>query len=187
MSERVSSASQELFRTDSADELAAVRRKLIEAVHHYCPGWLSDVSEDLVQTAFIRVIEARRNRNDERGLSGSYLYKAAYSALVNEIRRRRRLREFPIEEERQETFHVSAGSIPNPERALATQRLGECILRCLATLLRDRKLAVTLHLQGYTLAEASRLLRWGRKRTENLIYRGLEDLRACLASQGIVP
>jgi len=37
----------------------------------------------------------------------------------------------------------------------------------------ERRLAVALHLQGHTVAEAARLLDLSFKRTENLVYRGL--------------
>ena len=45
--------------------------------------------------------------------------------------------------------------------------------------------AVTLHLQGHRGAETARLLGWSAKRAENLIYRGLADLRACLEARGM--
>jgi RNA polymerase sigma-70 factor (ECF subfamily) len=52
---------------------------------------------------------------------------------------------------------------------------------------RERRLAVILHLQGHSVREAARLLDWAFKRTENLVYRGLADLRACLQSKGMTP
>jgi RNA polymerase sigma-70 factor (ECF subfamily) len=52
---------------------------------------------------------------------------------------------------------------------------------------RERRLAVTLHLQGHTVPEAARILDWAAKQTENLVYRGLADLRACLMAKGIRP
>jgi RNA polymerase sigma-70 factor (ECF subfamily) len=52
---------------------------------------------------------------------------------------------------------------------------------------RDRRLAVTLYLQGHTVPEAARILDWSGKRTENLVYRGLADLRECLMAKGMRP
>jgi RNA polymerase sigma-70 factor (ECF subfamily) len=37
------------------------------------------------------------------------------------------------------------------------------------------------------VAEAARILDWSPKRTENLVYRGLADLRGCLTSKGLKP
>ena len=52
---------------------------------------------------------------------------------------------------------------------------------------KDRRLAVTLYLQGHTVPEAARILGWAAKRTENLVYRGLADLRQCLLGKGHTP
>jgi RNA polymerase sigma-70 factor (ECF subfamily) len=186
VSDRASPPRLKLSDDESSEaEYAELRRRLVRAVRHYCPGWLSDIAEDLVQTAVIRVLEARRNRAEERELSAAYLYRAAYSTLVNEIRSRRRRKEVPIEQDFE--VGVEGAGAADPERSLSALELGEAILRCLGAILRDRKLAVTLHLQGYTIEQAADLLRWSRKRTENLIYRGLGDLRDCLSSEGMGP
>ena len=52
---------------------------------------------------------------------------------------------------------------------------------------RERRLAVTLHLQGHTVPETARILDWAAKQTENLVYRGLADLRECLMAKGLRP
>jgi RNA polymerase sigma-70 factor (ECF subfamily) len=46
---------------------------------------------------------------------------------------------------------------------------------------------VILYIQEHTVPEAARILGWTLKRTENLVYRGLADLRACLAAKGQTP
>jgi RNA polymerase sigma-70 factor (ECF subfamily) len=169
---------------EPSDEFDRLRRKLLQAIRHYSRGWLAEASEDLVQIALIRVLEARRNRSDAARLPATYLYKAAYTALVNEIRRRRRRPEVQLDP----TFDPPAAgpsTDDSPERALSARELGEAIRQCLDRAVRDRKLAVTLHLQGYSNREAARTLGFDQKRTENLVYRGLEDLRRCLSAQGI--
>lgn len=50
-----------------------------------------------------------------------------------------------------------------------------------------RWLAVTLHLQGHSVPEVGALLAWTVKKAENLVYRGLADLRSCLSSKGLQP
>ena len=44
-----------------------------------------------------------------------------------------------------------------------------------------------LHLQGYHRDEIAGLLGWSEAKTRNLLYRGLDDLRALLVRQGIGP
>ena len=75
----------------------------------------------------------------------------------------------------------------NPERTAVARQIGRGIRGCLRAMKQERRLAVTLHLQGHTVPEAARLLNWAFKRTENLVYRGLSDLRACLTAKGLQP
>jgi RNA polymerase sigma-70 factor (ECF subfamily) len=75
----------------------------------------------------------------------------------------------------------------DPERTTASREVGRGIRGCLKAMKRERRLAVILHLQGHSVREAARLLDWAFKRTENLVYRGLADLRACLQSKGMTP
>ena len=73
----------------------------------------------------------------------------------------------------------------DPERIAASREVGRGIQDCLSQMSRERRLAVTLYLQGHSVPEASRVLDWSAKRTENLVYRGLADLRECLTSKGM--
>ena len=75
----------------------------------------------------------------------------------------------------------------DPERSAAYRELGAAVRECLLGANRDRRLAVTLYLQGHSVPEAARLLGWDAKRTENLVYRGLADLRQCLMGRGHTP
>ena len=117
-------------------------------------------------------------------LSPSYLYKVAYSALIDEIRRIRRRREDPLDESDSMPTQAVHG---NPEAIAAGQEIGRGVLDCLAGLNRDRRLSVTLYLQGHSVVEAARILEWPEKKTQNLVYRALADLRECLAAKGITP
>jgi RNA polymerase sigma-70 factor, ECF subfamily len=121
-----------------------------------------------------------------RSLATSYLYRVAHSALVDEIRRVRRRREEDLPDDKVETY-ADASEPPDPERLAASREIGRGIQNCLSRLNRDRRLAVTLYLQGHTVPEAARILDWSAKRTENLVYRGLADLRECLMAKGMRP
>jgi RNA polymerase sigma-70 factor (ECF subfamily) len=166
------------------DEL---REALERVVARVCPAWLSAQRDDVVQSAVMRVIqllEARHGVSEGNPpFPTSYLYKVGYSAVVDEIRRVRRRRETDLEDAR----HVSVAAACDPERTAASMEIGRGIQGCLACMKRERRLAVTLYLQGHTVAETARILDWPFKRTENLVYRGLADLRGCLASKGLRP
>jgi RNA polymerase sigma-70 factor (ECF subfamily) len=104
---------------------------------------------------------------------------------VDEIRRRRRRGEVPLDETAMDgpTREASA----DPERVHAGAQIGHGVRDCLRRLDEPRRLAVVLHLQGHTVPEASRILGWGDKRVENLVYRGLDELRRCLRAKGLAP
>jgi RNA polymerase sigma-70 factor (ECF subfamily) len=88
-----------------------------------------------------------------------------------------------LEVERTETHPAAAE--PDPERNCAGREIGEAIRDCLGRLVRPRRMAVTLDLQGHRVAEVARLLGWSAKKAENLVYRGLADLRGCLKAKGM--
>ena len=117
-----------------------------------------------------------------RPFASSYLYKVAHSALVDEIRRVRRRREASLDDEDVAPVAITR---QDPERIAAAREIGRGIQDCLSQMSRERRLAVTLYLQGHSVPEASRVLDWPAKRTENLVYRGLADLRECLEAKGM--
>jgi RNA polymerase sigma-70 factor (ECF subfamily) len=166
----------------SADE-GEFRTRLGEQVARYCPAWLRDEAEDIAQIAWMRLERARESNERNRRPGASLLARVAYCATIDEIRRRRRRREVPLD--------GPAESLPaqavDPASAAGGTEIGTGIRSCLARLLPNRRAAVTLYLQGHTAPETGRLLGWSLKRSENMIFRGLADLRRCLASKGITP
>ena len=171
--------------TQSPRDWQALTQRLHKAVSRVCPSWLVDAKDDLVQAALIKVMNLDRQNEGKRDLSSSYLSKVAYSALVDEIRRHRRRKESDLDDEIQGDRWEA--DTPTPERAATGGELGRAIEGCLRGLIEDRRLAVALHLRGHGVPEAANILGWARKRTENLVYRGLFDLRSCLDSAGFAP
>ena len=119
-----------------------------------------------------------------RAFASSYLYRVTHSVLVDEIRRVKRRRETDLEDEGVAPVAITR---QDPEQIAASREMGRGIQDCLSRLSRERRMAVTLYLQGHSVPEASSVLDWPAKRTENLVYRGLADLRECLVSKGMQP
>jgi RNA polymerase sigma-70 factor (ECF subfamily) len=169
-------------------DYVALRRAVARAVARVRPNWIADRRDDLVQAAVIKVMRIAREQapsaEGNPAVSTSYLYKVAYSVLVDELRRLRRRRETDLEADGA-TLKADAG--PDPERTTASRQIGRGIRACLRAMKRERRLAVVLHLQGHSVRDAARILDWAAKRTENLVYRGLADLRACLSAKGLRP
>ena len=169
-------------------DYAKLRQDFVKAVARLCPQWLANQRDDLVQAAVMRVMQIVSRQQhaggDDPALAASYLYKVAHSALVDEIRRANRRQETALDDA---TVERAAIAFDDPERGAASREIGRGIQDCLAAMQRDRRVAVALYLQGHSVPEAARLLDWPAKRTENLVYRGLADLRECLMAKGIEP
>lgn len=171
------------------NECALIRAGLVRAVQRICPPWLASRSEDLVQVAMMRVLDIQRRSEGNAQFSPSYLRKVAYSALVDEIRRWRRRKEAPLETDDggiDPAVEQAAGA-PDPEERSGGREIGGAIRDCLRRMVDARRSAVVLHLQGHSVPEIGKLMGWPGKRADNLVYRGMNDLRECLESKGVTP
>jgi RNA polymerase sigma-70 factor (ECF subfamily) len=159
---------------------------LARAVRRQCPAWLAADADDIAQQALAKVMQSGKVGEGKPPLASFYLNRVAHSALVDEIRRRRRRREVALEESGDPEHGAAAveAAAGDPEQTAVLRELGGSIRACLKEMKRERRLAVALYLQGHSVAEASRVLGWVIKRTENLVYRGLADLRQCLMARG---
>lgn len=177
------------FRPQEVDDYERLRSDLVRVVARICPAWLGSRADDLVQVALLRVLEVRRKSEANARISTSYLRKTAYSALIDEIRRCRRRREVSLETEDGgiDPAAETGSPRPDPEEVSAGQEVGRAIRECLAQIARPRRLAAALHLQGHSVPDVGRLMSWAPKKADNLVYRGLADLRECLASKGLRP
>ena len=162
-----------------------LRRRIASAVRRTCPSWLSIQAEDIVQNVLVRLVQSAKMNEGNPSYSAMYLEKAAHGATVDEIRRRCRRKEQAIEDPRIMDGASDPGA--DPERRTSGSEVGKAIRECMTRLVRPRRLAVTLYLQGCTVPETGRRRGWTTKRAENLVYRGLADLRQCLERKGLNP
>ncbi len=167
------------------EDLEGLRASLREAVRRCCPSWLAADAEDIVQEAMLKVLRVLEHREGSAGLPSSYLWRVAYSATVDEIRRRERRREVPMDESGAVVEFRSRES--SPESLAVSGELTRGIRQCLEAMAAPRRHAVALRLLGHTVREVAALLRWSYKRAENLVYRGLGDLKRCLSARGLAP
>jgi RNA polymerase sigma-70 factor (ECF subfamily) len=87
----------------------------------------------------------------------------------------------------EQEHELPAANQVDPARAAGAREIGQAIQGCLTTLLPNRRRAVTLYLQGHTGPQTGAILGWSLKRAENMIFRGIADLRHCLAGKGVTP
>jgi RNA polymerase sigma factor (sigma-70 family) len=158
---------------DNVEILLALRR----AISRTCPGFLRQEREDLVQAAFVRVLQAARRGEDHRARSTSYLREVAFTTIADAVRREATQRAAGVANG--DALEV-AGPRRRPELSLA-------IREGLETLVSSRRVAVQLYLQGYSREEAARILWWNERKVDNAMLRGLADLRRSLAAKGLWP
>jgi RNA polymerase sigma factor (sigma-70 family) len=138
--------------------------------------------DELLQELRVRFWRARKD--GLRDLSAGYVRRAAISAALDIIRRRRVDRNVSIEDDQ-------AGAPPlatlaaNPAELVDQSELAQRVALAVNGLAPARRTAVRMYLDGYRREEIAELLRWSDAKTRNLLYRGLADLRAVLIAQGI--
>ena len=133
--------------------------------------------EDLVQTALLRVLERERGDEQNPVRTASYLWRVAFNVTASELRKRR--------SEASLMHEVAVVDVGTQEESASEPGLGLAIRDCLSSLAEPRRMAVQLHLEGFRAEEASRVLHWNVKRVQNLMYRGLANLRQCLERKGL--
>jgi RNA polymerase sigma-70 factor (ECF subfamily) len=75
----------------------------------------------------------------------------------------------------------------DPELDLAHAELAAQVSQAIDTISPSRRPVVRMYLAGYPREEIATLLGWSEAKTRNLLYRGLDDLRARLRERGVGP
>lgn len=181
----------------AADDFARVQRQLLAAVRRVCPGWLDSDVDDLVQEAMIKLMRLKDSSAAEGQQQGqdqkhgehdqgtqwslSDIRKTAHSVVIDEIRKRQRRPEMGTEVGGEADLVSDETESPVPTDTQGT------IEDCLAEQISARRRAVTLHLLGHTVTEVANYLECKAKQAENLVYRGIKQLRECLSAKGVYP
>ncbi len=173
--------------SDARHADAAMRAQLERVVARACPSWAVAHRDDIVQVAMLRMLRAKRAREEDE-LPAKYLWKVAYSATIDELRKLRARRQTPTGplEDDSEPPAVEDPQ-PTPETRMHGKQIGTALRECLEGLVDARRRAVTLYLAGHSAPESGRIMGANTKRAENLVYRGLANLRDCLANKGVAP
>jgi RNA polymerase sigma-70 factor (ECF subfamily) len=146
---------------------ARARRVLARAVRDHCPSDLAAMREDLVEVAVLKVVELQGHEKTTTP-PASYLRKVAFTVIIDELRRKKR----------GEAVRKEIALAPEPRTGGPDVQLQ--IRDCLGRLSAARRAAVTLYLEGLKASEIALALGWTQKRVQNMVYRGLEELRECL-------
>lgn len=149
-------------------------------------GLRGDEVDEVVQEIRVRMWKSLGTAELIRRAKASYVYRAAISASIDLIRRRRARRH-----EAQSLGDDGSDDAPESrhraDAALDEDDVARMVHRALALLAEPRRAVVRMHLAGYDRYEIAELLGWSEPKTRNLLYRGLADLRRILESWGIGP
>ena len=163
---------------------ADLKLRLERAARRVAPSWLRDQTDDLVQMALVKIMRSKKVE-DATEMNESFLYRVMHSVIVDEIRRHKRRQESPLDPAHPDPVEPNIHC--DPEAMAGGQQIGTVIVECLALLLPDRRRAVTMYLQGHSVPETGERLGYSAKKAENLVYRGLSDLRGHLRDRGMEP
>src|SRR5688572_17778191 len=140
--------------------------------------------DELAQEVRVRLWGALGTDERIDVVSPSYLYRAATTAAIDIVRRRRSAWGESLDQV--DDAEVSARRAPStPERDASLRELGERIEEAVQSLAASRRPVVRMYLAGYGTTEIGELMGWTEPKARNLVYRGLADLRARLRAMGI--
>jgi RNA polymerase sigma factor (sigma-70 family) len=134
----------------------------------------------MAQAALIKLMRQGKSEDELADLRPSYLWRVVHSEIMDELRRCRRRAEVGLEE----VTGLADVNRPDVERTVAGRRTGDEIRSCLGLLVDSRRRVVALYLMGHKAREIAELLGISRKQAENLVFRGVRDLRRHLRERG---
>ncbi len=157
--------------------LPELQRDLSAVVRRICPASLRNDAEDVVQESLVKLM--RLQDQEGRTFTKAYLKQVVHSVIIDELRKRARR---PVMES---DVGGEADAVVDRPQGDPLDDTRHHIEACLSLQLDGRRRAVTLHLLGHSVPEVAKKLGCKAKRAENWVYRGLQQLRECLASRGV--
>jgi RNA polymerase sigma factor (sigma-70 family) len=142
--------------------------------------------DEVVQELRVRMWKSLGTADVIRRAKASYIYRAAISASIDIIRRRR-ARRFEATSLDDGIAEVTTDPRRRADAGIEGDELAATVHRAIGMLAESRRAVVRMHLAGYERNEIADLLGWTEPKTRNLLYRGLADLRETLDSWGIRP
>jgi RNA polymerase sigma-70 factor (ECF subfamily) len=136
--------------------------------------------DDVLQDVRIKLWQTPSIRENLERLPTSYLVKVLTSVIIDRVRRRR-------------TSNVQLEALADGANVPETLRVqpvetgvphdtARHLAAALRTLPANRRVLVELHLAGYDRQEMVRMTGWSEAKVRNLLYRGLENLRAAMTT-----
>src|SRR6266849_1725615 len=136
-------------------------------------------AEDILQEVFLSIYQQQERYDPSRGSIRTWILQFAYFKSL--LRRRYlRIRHFYNDEELSEAREIRGSQSSGP-RGMSSGEWARYVETGIATIgIKQRRVIELVHFDGYTLQEASEIVRESLANTRNLYYRGLKELREFL-------
>jgi len=169
------------FLDGDDDALEELIEKYGNALTLYIAGYTGNIhdAEDLMMDAFAYLV-AKRPRIREGGFR-PYLYKMARHYALRYLQKKRRHREFSLEE-----LEITPEAEKLTEEIAFTKERKEILHLCMEKLPADYREALYLvYFEEMSYKEAAAVMKKREKQLDNLVQRGKKQMHALLEKEGI--
>ena len=140
-------------------------------------------AEDVLQTIFLRLLK-RPPKALDTGKAGGYLRRAAINASLDLIRKRKRSRLVPVDQQILEEVEPSADAVSDPARRFASLEFRERLRRELAKVNpRGAEMFVLRYFEGYRNSEIGPMMGTSRMTVAVTLHRLRKRLSLALADE----
>jgi RNA polymerase sigma-70 factor (ECF subfamily) len=160
---------------------------IINAVKSLRPEVSGITADDVEQEVCIRVLKLIKSDREIENIS-SYIYRITANVIIDLARKNQKhIMDLGLPDEQdEEDFRpdlISDDVLPSQQ--LENEDLIKQVLNVIETLPEDRRIAVKLRLQGFSVKEMSEMTGWPFYKAENLSKRAMQALKEKLDKLGI--
>lgn len=135
--------------------------------------------DDLLQDIYIKIWRYYERNDYDISISRSYIDTIINSVLLNSIKKSKN----EMKALNRLKLDIQEGAVQ--ENTSQLDILKEVLVDALNKIKAPSKKVISLYLVGFTLAEIAKLMSWGQSKTNNLYYRGIDELKKKLREEGI--
>ena len=161
---------------DDAEAFAMLVKRWEGPIQNLCTRMLGDAhrGEDLAQEAFARVF-AKRKEYEARGKFSTFLWRIALNLCYDELRKRERRREIPLEFDGEESLHASDELPPDVSlaRAETAGRVRDALMKISETY---RSVLILRHYEDLKFREIAEVLDIPEGTVKSRMAEGLTQL-----------
>ncbi len=163
---------------------------IIKAVSSQRPEVKGLTADDIEQEVAIKLLNLiKSDPENEKVSSYSYIYRITANVIIDLARKNQKNKgEITLASDENDEGFYSPDLVSEslePEKEKANDDLLKSALAVIETLAENRRVAVKLQLQGFSINEIADMTGWSFHKAGNLTKRGMSDLKGKLKQLGI--